>query len=669
LLLTALRSSANDSVGLTSPLTDDAGRTTTWKYDKAGLARAFVLPNGQIQEKCRGTEAFWTEAKPEPEGRAARAGAASQNTHDAAGRLSSRALKTAAGVILAAFGWAHDAAGNVTAQSEVWPGSAERAAGTRVTAMTYHDGGWLESESVTEPGQAPRLTLYGYDNAANRTGKTVSENAVVSTATTYAFNPANQLVEWIERNGEGTTLRSATLTFDTRGNRSGQTITQPGAPAKTTSYSWDYQNRLVGVTDPQGGQHAYAYDYRTRRIARSEPGGATAVSWSGGLSLAEYPVSGLQGNVSNATSPTVEYRRGPDMGGGIGGLLHAVRGSTVKYNLGNGRGDIVAQTDQSGTLTWTASYEAFGKRPVETGTNADRQRANTKEEDPTGLLWEHFRYRDLETGVWLSRDPAGFVDGPNLYAYVRQNPWSKFDPWGLEEDDYYDEGVDASLFSGGNFADRQKALATETLGEVPGMVFIEYQHESIPAANETAKQAKESAEQQIEEVKDGIVDATIETASMATDVVPAGAPAKASLGFLVGGGKWIKKYGDWAIGGIKSLFKKAPAAKTTATGAESALQGAQLNRHLTQLEKYGAAGSRTLENGRVRYYGNVDPARTPGEMAGRRLVREWDPSSNATRTWHETVDHAGSVRQVRPETGGPKVHYRFDANGNYIGSW
>jgi len=111
------------------------------------------------------------------------------------------------------------------------------------------------------------------------------------------------------------------------------------------------------------------------------------------------------------------------------------------------------------------------------------------------------------------------------------------------------------------------------------------------------------------------------------------------------------------------------AARTGVSGAESALQGAQLNRHLLQLERYGAAGSRTLENGRIRYYGNVDPVRTPGEMAGRRLVREWDPSSNATRTWHETVDHAGRVRQVRPETGGPKIHFRFDENGNYIGSW
>jgi hypothetical protein len=33
--------------------------------------------------------------------------------------------------------------------------------------------------------------------------------------------------------------------------------------------------------------------------------------------------------------------------------------------------------------------------------------------------------------VVVSRDPAGFVDGPNLYAYVKQNPWTAFDPKGL----------------------------------------------------------------------------------------------------------------------------------------------------------------------------------------------------------------------------------------------
>jgi uncharacterized protein RhaS with RHS repeats len=37
----------------------------------------------------------------------------------------------------------------------------------------------------------------------------------------------------------------------------------------------------------------------------------------------------------------------------------------------------------------------------------------------------------LVTGTFISRDPLGFVDGPNVYTYVRQNPWSKFDPLGL----------------------------------------------------------------------------------------------------------------------------------------------------------------------------------------------------------------------------------------------
>lgn len=105
------------------------------------------------------------------------------------------------------------------------------------------------------------------------------------------------------------------------------------------------------------------------------------------------------------------------------------------------------------------------------------------------------------------------------------------------------------------------------------------------------------------------------------------------------------------------------------TGADSALQGARLGEHLRQLEKYGQAGFKELESGRLRYYGNINPATTPGTMAGRRLVREWDPSTGAARTWHETVDQAGRVRIVRPETGGSKVHYMFDEHGNYTGSF
>lgn len=123
-----------------------------------------------------------------------------------------------------------------------------------------------------------------------------------------------------------------------------------------------------------------------------------------------------------------------------------------------------------------------------------------------------------------------------------------------------------------------------------------------------------------------------------------------------------------AIPGV-GYARTAGLAAKSATGADSALSGALLNTHLRQLEKYGQGGVRELESGRFRYYGNLTPAAKQGEMAGRQLVREWDPATGATRTWHETIDRSGNIRIVRPETGGPKTHYGFDEFGNYGGAW
>gem|GEM_PF-5724471 len=128
----------------------------------------------------------------------------------------------------------------------------------------------------------------------------------------------------------------------------------------------------------------------------------------------------------------VEYIRGSDYGGGVGGILYTLRSNVPSYNHYNNRGDVVAKSDGVGAITYEAQYEAFGTRTSESGSTSDRQKANTKDEDPTGLLNEGFRYRDMESGTFITRDLLGFVDGPNLYAYVMQNPWSKFDPEGLK---------------------------------------------------------------------------------------------------------------------------------------------------------------------------------------------------------------------------------------------
>jgi hypothetical protein len=88
-------------------------------------------------------------------------------------------------------------------------------------------------------------------------------------------------------------------------------------------------------------------------------------------------------------------------------------------------------------------------------------------------------------------------------------------------------------------------------------------------------------------------------------------------------------------------------------------------------EKYGAGGDRALENGRIRYYGPVQPVSTEGELAGRRYVHEFDTMTGCTRGWHETLDRTGNVRQIRPEwnDGAAARRYQFDNSGRYRGSW
>ena len=211
------------------------------------------------------------------------------------------------------------------------------------------------------------------------------------------------------------------------------------------AYSYDYRDRLFQVllatstTSGANGLHTYRYDHRTRRTWNIAPSVVARFSFSGGQSVQEYNSTGA------VSAPIRETIRGSDMGGGVGGVLYTKEGSSERaFNHYNSRGDVVSQTDDDGLLEWEAAYEAFGTRTVEAGTPTGRQRGNTKDEDITGLLNEGMRYRDLEAGVFITRDPAGFVDGPNVYTYVRQNPWSKFDPSGLSEAwPWYEDGQSA----------------------------------------------------------------------------------------------------------------------------------------------------------------------------------------------------------------------------------
>ncbi|MGE9575523.1 RHS repeat-associated core domain-containing protein, partial [Escherichia coli] len=58
-------------------------------------------------------------------------------------------------------------------------------------------------------------------------------------------------------------------------------------------------------------------------------------------------------------------------------------------------------------------------------------RYSGKEKDATGMYYYGYRYYQPWIGRWLSVDPAGTIDGLNLYRMVKGNPVSYIDDNGL----------------------------------------------------------------------------------------------------------------------------------------------------------------------------------------------------------------------------------------------
>lgn len=303
--------------------------------------------------------------------------AATTKTFDELNRV--KQIANAAGIYTQTWGLA----GNLLEIVESYPSNP---ALDRTVTNTYDKIYRLKQELDTPAVAGPaKQTDFEYDAANNRTKRTVG--AVV---TNYTHNGLDQLTQVAE-----TGQTPVNFGYDLDGNRVSKT-----QGVQTTTFAYDFDHRLTNV-DVSGVDYEYVYDYRTRRVERVEAGVATRVVFGGGVSVLEFT-----GAVS---TPTVEYVRGSGMGGGIGSILYSVRVGLPSYTHYNSRGDVVSKTDDLNVVTYQAAYEAFGEHPAEEGATLDRQKANTKEEDPTGLLNEGMRYRDLETGVFLTRDPLGMV--------------------------------------------------------------------------------------------------------------------------------------------------------------------------------------------------------------------------------------------------------------------
>ena len=289
-----------------------------------------------------------------------------------------------------------DSAGNRTAKTD------ERAG---VTSNFSYDAIY----ELTQVTQGANTTeSYSYDPVGNRTASLG--------VSSYTTNSSNEL----------TSTSNASYTFDYNGN----TLTKV-VGSNTTSFAWDFENRLTSVTLPgSGGTVSFKYDPFGRRIYKSSSSATSVYAYDGDNLIEETNSSG---------TAVARYSDGLN----IDEPLAMLRSSATSYYNADGLGTITSLANTAGSLAETYTFDSFGNQTASSGSLTNPFQYTAREFDSeTSLYYYRARYYDTATGRFLSEDPTGFKADPNFYRYAANAPIVWRDPngkgldWGLIYNSY-----------------------------------------------------------------------------------------------------------------------------------------------------------------------------------------------------------------------------------------
>ncbi|AZE49074.1 Putative insecticidal toxin complex [Pseudomonas chlororaphis] len=238
--------------------------------------------------------------------------------------------------------------------------------------------------------------------------------------------------------------------FDACGNLQQLTAGQP--------LTWDSRNQLLRTTQVlRSGSdddcEVYWYDgagQRATKLGTTLTSGTTRtqrVRYLPGLELRQTEQTPNEGGSMSVTErlQVIQF----DAAGRLAlrvlhweqGQPESIDNDQYRYSLDDQLGSSLLEVDQQADILTWEEYFPFGGTAVWSARNESETqykfvRYSGKERDATGLYYYGFRYYAPWLSRWLNPDPAGTIDGLNLFGMVGNNPTTFKDDSGNQKTGY-----------------------------------------------------------------------------------------------------------------------------------------------------------------------------------------------------------------------------------------